>query len=228
MGFCATGASPHRPEAPMASLLPASRLPPSLADPDGSGVANSRLVTDGSGVGIPSVPRLLSTPSRPTDRRPAAPSSTRRTRGSCSPTSPPSVSRCAPPPPAGPMGRPPVPSGAMPPPFLRPLVMEDQIEPRGHSLPSQPNGTEGIQPQRGITPCTPRLRDDGGGPETTGASPHPHPHPHPFSPLWGSTGRSTPLLHPQRSDGVPRYAALYCCVHKRCAGDWEAAPDPSP
>lgn len=25
----------------------------------------------------------------------------------------------------------------------------------------------------------------------------------------------------QRSDGMPRYTALYCCVHKRNAGDWE-------
>lgn len=32
---------------------------------------------------------------------------------------------------------------------------------------------------------------------------------------------NVPALRVTRSDGVPRYAALYCCVHKRCVGDWE-------
>jgi hypothetical protein len=30
-----------------------------------------------------------------------------------------------------------------------------------------------------------------------------------------------PALKVTRSDGMPRYTALYCCVHKRNAGDWE-------
>eukprot|EP00668_Euglena_longa_P000255 GGOE01000342.1.p1 GENE.GGOE01000342.1~~GGOE01000342.1.p1 ORF type:complete len:1064 (-),score=355.40 GGOE01000342.1:342-3062(-) len=32
---------------------------------------------------------------------------------------------------------------------------------------------------------------------------------------------NVPALKVTRSDGVPRYTALYCCVHKRNAGDWE-------